>query len=152
MIRALMEFIMRRIYLDHPTTEDQQVARRIYLGMASCYALLLLLLSILVAFHISSRGKEVLSFDRNSGSSRTGGKFSAVAAERPDRARCGAHDRKLLTWLNEHGEAQDVPAGDLNAAFFALVKARVICISGHVDEALAVYDSVVLGSGKTAQK
>lgn len=143
---------MRRIYLDHPTTENRQVGRRIYLGMASCYALLFLLLGVLAAFNISSRGKDVLSFDRNSGASRTGGMFSATAAELPDRAQCAARDRKLLTWLEEHGEAQDVPADDLRAAFFSLVKARVVCATGHVDEALAVYDSGVVGSGKTAQK
>ena len=143
---------MRQIYSDHPTPEDQQVARRIYLGMATCYATLLLLLGVLVAFNVSSRGKEVLAFDRNSGTSRTGGMFSAVAAEQPDRAQCAAGDHRLLTSLEEHGEAQDVPADDLRAAFFALVKARVVCSTGHVDEALALYDSVVIGSGKTAQK
>lgn len=143
---------MRQIYLDHPTTEDQQAARRIYLGMAGCYGLLLLLLGVLVAFNISSRGKDVLAFDRNSGTSRTGGMSSAVAAELPDRAQCAAHDRRLLTSLNEHGEAQDVPADDLRTAFLALVKARVVCASGRVDEALAVYDSVLIGSRKTAQK
>jgi len=139
---------MRQIYSDHPTPEDQQIARRIYLGMATCYASLLLLLGVLVAFNLSSRGKHVLAFDRNGGTSRTGGMFSAVAAEMPDRAQCAAHDRRLLTSLEEHGEAQDVPADDLRAAFFALVKARVVCASGHVDEALALYDGVVIGSGR----
>ena len=143
---------MRQIYLDHLTADDQKVARRIYLGMAACYASLLLLLGVLVAFNIPNRGTDVLSFDRASGTSRTGGMFSAVAAEMPDRAQCAARDLKLLTSLNEHGEAQDVPADDLRAAFFALVKARGVCATGRVDEALALYDSVVIGSGKTAKK
>ena len=143
---------MRQIHFDHPTAEDQKVARRIYLAMAACYASLLLLLGVLVAFNIPARGTDAVSFDRTSGSSRTGGMFSAVAAEMPDRAQCAARDLKLLTSLNEHGEAQDVPAEDLRAAFFVLVKARGVCATGQVGEALALYDSVVIGSGKTAQK
>jgi hypothetical protein len=141
------------MYLDQPTTEDQQVARRIYLAMAACYASLLLLLGVLVAFNIPSRGTDVVSFERVSGAPQAGGLFSAaVAAEMPDRAQCAARDLKLLTSLNEHGEAQDVPADDLRAAFFALVKARGVCATGRVDEALALYDSVVIGSRTAAQK
>jgi len=136
---------MRRIDLDHLTGDDQRAARRIYLAMAACYASLLLLLGVLVAFNIPSRGADALSFGRT-------GLFSAVAAERPDRAQCAARDLKLLTSLNERGEAQDVAADDLRTAFFALVKARGACAAGRVDEALAIYDSVVIGAGKTAQK
>jgi hypothetical protein len=140
-----MEVFMRRIDLDHLTGDDQKVARRIYLAMAACYTSLLLLLGVLVAFNIPSRGTDALSFGRI-------GLFSAVAAERPGRAQCAARDLKLLTSLNERGEAQDVAADDLRTAFFALVKARGVCAAGRVDEALAIYDSVVIGAGKTAQK
>jgi hypothetical protein len=147
-----MEVIMRQMYSAHLSADDQKVARRIYLGMASCYGSLLLLLGVLVAFNIPSRGTDVLSFDRTSGASRSG-MFSAVAAEMPDRAQCAARDLKLLTSLNQHGEAQDVPAADLRDAFFALVKARGICATGRVGEALSLYDSVVIGSRTTtAQK
>ena len=138
---------MGQIHLDHLSDEDQQVARRIYIGLGGCYASLLLLLGVLVAFNIPARGTDTLSFD---GSKSLIG--SAVAAEMPDRAQCAARDHKLLTLLEEHGEAQDVPADDLVAAFFALVRARVVCATGHVDEAVAVYDSVVIGPGKTAHK
>jgi hypothetical protein len=147
-----MEDFMRQIHFDHPTAEDQKVARRIYLAMAACYASLLLLLGVLMAFNIPARGTDGLLLDHTSGTSRTGGMFSAVAAEMPDRAQCAVRDLKLLTSLNEHGEAQDVSADDLRDAFFALVKARGICATGRVGEALALYDSVVIGSGKTAQK
>ena len=143
---------MGQIYLDHLSAEDRRVARRIYVAMAGCYATLLLLLGVLVAVNVSGRGTDVVAFDRAGGVSRSGGMFSAQAAEMPDRAQCAARDLKLLTSLNEHGEAQDVPADDLRAAFFALVKARGVCASGRVDEALALYDSVAIGSGKTAQK
>ena len=39
---------MQQIYSDNLTAEDQKVARRIYLGLASCYAGLLCLLGALV--------------------------------------------------------------------------------------------------------
>jgi len=143
---------MRHMYTDHLSDDDQKVARRIYLGMASCYAGLLVLLGVLVAFNISTRGTDVAASERAGVSSRTVGMFSAVAAEMPDRVQCAARDLKLLTSINEHGEAQDVPADDLRSAFFALVKARGVCAAGRVDEALALYDSAVIGPGKTAQK
>jgi hypothetical protein len=140
--------MMQQIYSDNLTVEDQKVARRIYLGLASCYAGLLLLLGALVMFNIPDRGTHALA---SSETSRTGGMFSAIAAENPDRAPCAARDLKLLTSINEHGEAQDVPADDLRTAFFSLVRARGLCAAGRVDEALAIYDGVAI-STKTAQK
>jgi hypothetical protein len=144
-----MEVMMQQIYSDNLTVEDQKVARRIYLGLASCYAGLLLLLGALVIFHIPARSTHALA---SNGTSQAGGMFAAMAAENPDRAQCAARDLKLLTAINEHGEAQDVPADDLRAAFFSLVRARGFCTAGRVDEAVAIYDSVAIGSSKTAQK
>jgi hypothetical protein len=142
---------MQQIYSDNLTTEDQKVARRIYLGLASCYAGLLCLLGALVIFNIPDRGTHTLA---SNATSQTGGMFTAaMAAENPDRAQCAARDLKLLTAINEHGEAQDAPADDLRAAFFSLVRARGFCAAGRVDEALAIYDGVAIGSSsKTAQK
>src|SRR4051812_16619042 len=98
--------MMQQIYSDNLTVEDQKVARRIYLSLASCYAGLLLLLGALVMFNIPDRGTHTLA----SNAASQGGMFStAVAAENPDRAPCAARDLKLLTSINEHGEAQDVP-------------------------------------------
>jgi hypothetical protein len=67
------------------------------------------------------------------------------------RALCTERDLKLITQLNEHSEAQDVPAADLRSAFLALVDARKICFAGRVEEALAIYDGVTFTGGKTAQ-
>jgi hypothetical protein len=78
------------------------------------------------------------------------GLFGAVASGAPSHELCAARDLKLITRLNEHGEALDVPADDLRNAFLALVDARKICFSGRVAEALAIYDSVTFGSGKIA--
>ena len=141
---------MQQFYADYATAEDRQAARRIYLRMAACYASLILLLGVLVAMHVPTRDIDVVLAE--SGGSRAGVLFSAEAAEMPDRAQCAASDLKLLTSLNEHGEAQDVPADDLRYAFFALVKARKACAEGRVAEGLALYDNVTIGSSKTAQK
>ncbi len=141
---------MRQIYSENLTAEDQKVARRIYMGLASCYAGLLLVVGALVVFNISDRGPSQLA--AASSPEVSPGLFSAMAADNPDRARCAARDLKLLTAINEHGEAQDLPADDIRNAFFALVKARGVCAAGRVEEALALYDGVVMGSSKTAQK
>lgn len=142
---------MQQIYSDNLTADDQKIARRIYLGLASCYAGLLLLLGVLVIFNVPDRGTHTLA---SSATPQGSGVFStAMAADNPDRAQCAARDLKLLTSINEHGEAQDVPADDLRTAFFSLVRARGFCTAGRVDEALAIYDGVVIGSSsKTAQK
>lgn len=140
---------MQQIYSDNLTADDQKIARRIYLGLASCYAGLLLLLGALVIFNVPDRGTHTLAA---SATPQAGGMFSAMAADNPDRAQCAARDLKLLTSINEHGEAQDVPADDLRTAFFSLVRARGFCTAGRVDEALAIYDGVAIGSSKTAQK
>ena len=142
---------MRQIYSDNLTAEDRKVARRIYVGLGSSYAGLLLLLGALVIFNIDSRGPSRLASEQG-GEASSPGLFSAMAADNPDRAQCAARDLKLLTAINEHGEAQDLPADDIRNAFFALVKARGVCAAGRVAEALALYDSVVMGSSKTAQK
>jgi hypothetical protein len=145
------EVMMQQIYSDNLTDEDQKAARRIYLGLASCYAGLLLLLGALLIFNLSDRGSVQLASEQGREASSPG-LFSAMAADNPDRARCAARDLKLLTAINEHGEAQDLPADDIRNAFFALVKARGVCAAGRVEEALAMYDSVVMGASKTAQK
>lgn len=142
---------MRQIYSDNLTDGDQKVARRIYVGLASCYAGVLLLLGALVISNMTARGPSQLASDQGREASSSG-LFSAMAADNPDRARCAARDLKLLTSINEHGEAQDLPADDIRNAFFALVKARGVCAAGRVEEALAMYDGVVMGSSKTAQK
>jgi hypothetical protein len=66
-------------------------------------------------------------------------------------ALCAERDLKLVGLLNEHGEAQDVSADDLRNAFIALVNARKVCFSGHIKEALAIYDGVGFSGGKTAK-
>jgi hypothetical protein len=49
-----------------------------------------------------------------------------------------------VTSIEAHGEAQDVPAARLAEAFYALVNARRACAAGRIDEALAIYDGIVV--------
>ena len=142
---------MQKIYSDNLTDQDQKAARRIYLGLVSCYAGLLVLLGALLVVNLAGRGPSRLASEQARDASSPG-LFSAMASDNPDRAQCAARDLKLLTAINEHGEAQDLPADDIRTAFFALVKARGVCAAGRVDEALAMYDGVVMGASKTAQK
>jgi len=118
---------MRRYLFDHLAPEDRRIARRIYLAMLAAYLCAILLLGAAV-------------------------KLSAVAAERPDLAECAARDLKVLTAIGEHGEAQDVPADVIAAAFFSMVKARTACAAGNTTEGLAIYDSIELVPGRSAKK
>ena len=72
------------------------------------------------------------------------GMSSAIAAEPGGTAQCTLRDLQLVTSIEAHGEAQDVPAAKLAAAFFAILDARRACAAGRVDEALAIYDGVVV--------
>ena len=141
-----MEIGMQHFVVDDLPPEDQKTVRKYYFRMGFGYAAVILLacLSILARTPGAQFQAEKQAMPPASGL------FSTVAATAPDRALCAAHDLKLITQLNEHGEALDVPADDLRNAFMALVDARKICFSGRVAEALAIYDSVIFGGVKTA--
>jgi hypothetical protein len=57
---------------------------------------------------------------------------------------CAAADRRLLTLIEEHGEAADVTAETLAKAFFTMLEARKVCRQGQVEAALELYESVPL--------
>ena len=67
-----------------------------------------------------------------------------IAAEPGGMTQCALCDLPLVTSIEMHGEAQDVPAARLAEAFFALVNARRTCAAGRIDEALAIYDGIVV--------
>lgn len=69
---------------------------------------------------------------------------SGATAGPTSAARCALRDLQLLMRLELHGEAQDVPSADLANAFFTMMTARQACASGRIDEALAIYDSIVI--------
>jgi hypothetical protein len=117
--------------MDHLDPQDRKMASRLYVGLVGFY--MFLLMSLMLAVKLHAPNAEI-----------AGDGFSAAAAERPHMAACAERDLKLVIALADHGEAQDVPAGKLNTAFLALVEARAACAAGRIDEALAIYDGIVI--------
>jgi hypothetical protein len=139
---------MRRYLFDHLAPEDRPIARRIYLAMLAVYLSALLLLGAAVRLSAPSTGSVTLTSEPWS----SPGLFGAVAAERPDLRECAVRDLRILTALGERGEAQDVAGEDIAAAFFTLLKARQACAAGNVTEALAIYESIAVGRGRSAKR
>ena len=71
----------------------------------------------------------------------------AVTAQEPAPVSplCADADVRLVTLIEAHGNAQDMPAEILARAFFTVMKARKACNHGEVEAALALYDSTPLG-------
>ncbi|NVO17271.1 MAG: hypothetical protein HXX10_24865 [Rhodoplanes sp.] len=56
---------------------------------------------------------------------------------------CAAKELRVITWIEQHGEAGDVPSGRLAEAAFAMFEARAACRAGRVAEGLAGYDRIL---------
>jgi hypothetical protein len=70
----------------------------------------------------------------------------ATAAEPAGQTQCALRDLRIVTAIEAHGAAQDVPATRLADAFFTLMNARAACAAGRTDEALAIYDSIAVAT------
>jgi hypothetical protein len=57
---------------------------------------------------------------------------------------CNAADVRVVTLIEAHGEAQDVPAEILAQAFFTVLEARKACNQGQVEAAMKLYESISL--------
>jgi hypothetical protein len=55
---------------------------------------------------------------------------------------CAVRDVQLVTQIEEHGEAQDVPGEILYEAFLTMKRAREACTEGRAHAGLALYDSI----------
>jgi hypothetical protein len=56
---------------------------------------------------------------------------------------CALREIKAITLIGDHGAAGDIPSDKLAAAGVTLFEARLICYEGRVDDALALYDSIL---------
>jgi hypothetical protein len=56
---------------------------------------------------------------------------------------CALKEVKVITLIEEHGEARDLPADSLADAGMAMLRARATCYEGRVTEALALYDGIL---------
>lgn len=70
------------------------------------------------------------------------GSGTAVSAESsPTLAmECARRDLQVLTSIEQHSEARDLPVEQLAAAFFTMLDARRLCTERLVPEALALYE------------
>ena len=76
----------------------------------------------------------------------------AVAAAQFGSPLCAARDIKVVTLIESAGAARTVPDERLTEAFLTLMKARELCGSGRVAEALAAYDSIAIAPVQAAAK
>lgn len=58
---------------------------------------------------------------------------------------CALREIKVITLVEQHGEAQDLPSDRLLDAALTMLRARSICAEGRVAEALALYDGILNG-------
>ncbi len=56
---------------------------------------------------------------------------------------CALKEITVITLIEEHGEAEDLPADALRNATLTMLRARSVCRDGRVGEALAVYESIL---------
>jgi hypothetical protein len=69
----------------------------------------------------------------------------AIAQEQAVRLarECAVKEVAAITVIEDHGEADDLPANRLGEAGQTMLDARLACYAGRVSEALALYDRVL---------
>jgi hypothetical protein len=56
---------------------------------------------------------------------------------------CALKEVAVITLIEDHGTAEDLPADRLGEAGLTMLRARLVCYEGRVGEALALYDSIL---------
>jgi hypothetical protein len=65
---------------------------------------------------------------------------------------CAERDTKIVTLLEDAGEARSVPDEQLYQAYLIMMKARELCSSGRFAEGVAVYDTIAIAPAHAAAK
>jgi hypothetical protein len=130
-------------YMDKLSPEDRATIKRWYLYGASTYSAIFLILVAMLAMRTEGVQSQVARITASS---------HAVAAERKGSPVCAARDLKLVTLIEQWGEARAVPGEKLAEAFFTMIKARDLCRSGRVAEALAIYDGIAIKTAQSAAR
>ncbi|WP_315838381.1 hypothetical protein [Bradyrhizobium prioriisuperbiae] len=112
-------------------------------GTAAVCGWLAILIVAMLAIGLDWR-LDAISGERTISLLPNAGLSEARAAEPALLPRCAARDLRLVTAIEAHGEAQDIPGETLYATFAALIRARAACEAGRADEALALYDRLTL--------
>jgi hypothetical protein len=55
---------------------------------------------------------------------------------------CALKETMVITLMEDHGAAEDLPADRLGDAGLTMLRARAACYEGRVGEALALYESI----------
>jgi hypothetical protein len=56
---------------------------------------------------------------------------------------CALKETAVITLIEDHGAAEDLPADRLGDAGLTMLRARLVCYEGRVGEALALYESIL---------
>ena len=56
---------------------------------------------------------------------------------------CALKEVTVITLIDDHGEAGDLPATRVSNAALTMLRARAACYEGRVSEALTLYDSIL---------
>ena len=56
---------------------------------------------------------------------------------------CALKEIQVITVIEDHGAAEDLPAARLGDAGLTMLRARSACYEGSVGEALALYESIL---------
>jgi hypothetical protein len=139
-----MEALMRPpFYLDKMSPQERTAIKRWYAGGACVYGALV----AIVVGMLAMKSEHVQSHI-----ARLKASGDAVASERHGSPICAGRDLKLVMLIEELGEAKAVPGERLAEAFFTMMKARELCRTGRVAEALAIYDGIEITPGQSAAK
>ena len=57
--------------------------------------------------------------------------------------KCAQRDVLARTTIDDHGAVGDLPSDLLGNAGLTMLRAQMVCYEGRVDEALALYDSIL---------
>jgi hypothetical protein len=68
---------------------------------------------------------------------------TAQGQTRPFARECALKETAVITLIEDHGAAEDLPADRLGEAGLTMLRARSTCYEGRVGEALALYDSIL---------
>jgi len=71
------------------------------------------------------------------------GAAGADGQSRPFATTCALKETAVITLIEDHAEAQDLPSDKLGEAGLAMLRARLTCYEGRVEEALALYDGIL---------
>ncbi len=129
--------------------EDQRTIRRWFIRVVAFYFLLALVVVAFVAVKINFLDPQISAMKSgfSTGTLRAN-RFvdasSASAANRVDISECISRGRRLFTSIKAHREARDIPDDRLSDALSAVMKARTACNTGRLDDALAIYDSIMI--------